>query len=266
MAEMGGKVTNCARFHEQMLDATSASLSGALLAAFDAHLCDCAACRDEFRRVQSSVQKIDQTLSVSLTAEPSAQLVANVRKNILQDINAQPHGAAAWRRWSAWATAAGVCAAFAILLFVARTSHKFNQPVRNSAVAQTSASPNSKLTAHPALNPPFDAASLSPHLRNPAFRLARHTSPRAPHAKAVEPEIIVEPGQMQAILQLVAATQRGQSNGANLLNIDKKAVEPLEIKPIVIAPLKIAPLDNEAAPASSKGEGGDKYFVAEHLN
>lgn len=233
-----------------MLDAASAALSGGVRAAFDAHLHDCAACREEFCRVQTLVQKIDRTLSVSLTAEPSAQLVANVRKNILQDVNAQPYGAEAWRRWSTWATAVGVCAAFAILLFVARTSRKFNPPIHDSAAVHTSGSSTSKLTARPRLNADTEVAVTQPR----KLALGRHAPLRASHAKAGEPEVtkpevIVEPGQMQAILQLVAETQRGQIDGANLLNSEKKAAEPLEIKPLVIAPLKISALDAKTAPA-----------------
>ncbi len=264
MTEMADKATNCTRFREQMLDAASASLSGGIRPAFDAHLRNCAGCREEFRRVQTLVQKIDRTLSVSLTAEPSAQLVANVRKNILQDINAQPHGAAAWRRWNTWATATGVCAAFAILLFVARTSRNFNRPNHDSAPIHASGSSTSKPTAHPRLNADTEVAVAQP--RKPAPTRVLHASLRTSRAKAAEPKIIVEPGQMQAIFQLVAATERGQINGANLLNSEEKAAEPLEIKPLVIAPLKIAPLDNETAPASSNGEGADKNFIAGHSN
>ncbi len=251
MAETAGKATNCARFREQMLDAASASLSGRILVAFDAHLCDCVGCREEFRRVQTLVQKIDRTLSVNLTVEPSAQLVANVRKNILQDINAQPHGAAAWRRWNTWATAAGVCVAFAILLFVARTSRKFNGPIHDSTTIHTRGSSTSKLTVHPRLNADTEVAVT--RARKPAFGVGRRASLRAPHENAAEPVVIVEPGQMHAILQLVAATQRAQINGANLLNSEKKAAEPLEIKPLVIAPLKISALEDEAEPSSPDG-------------
>ncbi len=264
MAEMAGKATNCARFREQMLDAASASLAGRILATFDAHLRDCAACRDEFRRIQTLVQKIDQTLSVSLTAEPSAQLVTNVRENILQDINVQPHRAETWMRWSAWFTAAGVCTAFAVLLFVARTSRKFDRPIHDSAAVHMSGSSTSKPTAHPRLNAETEVAVTQP--RKPALGLARHASLRASHGRAAEPEVIVQPGQMQAIFQLVAATQRGKVNGADLFASQKNAANALEIKPLVIAPLKVAPLDNKATPAPGNGDGGDKDFVAEHLN
>jgi hypothetical protein len=248
---MAGKVTNCTPFREQMPDAASDSLSGSVRSAFNAHLRDCAACGDEFRRVQTLAQKIDRILSVSLAAEPSSQLVANVRKSILQDVSLQQHGAVTWRRWSAWATVAGVCAAFAIVFFVARTSRKFSRPTHESAVVQTRVSPILKPAVHPRLNANTETVAARP--RKHALGLARRASLRTSHEKAAEPEIIVEPGQMQAIFQLVAATQRGEINGANLFNSEKKAAEPLEIKSLVIAPLKISVLEDESEPPASNG-------------
>lgn len=254
MAEMAGKATDCARFREQMLDAASASLSGDLLAAFDAHLRDCAACGGEFRRVQILVQKIDQALSVSLTAEPSAQLVANVRKNILQDVSAQPHGAAAWRRWSAWATAAGVCAAFALLLFVAHTSRKFNPPIHDSAAVHTSSSSASKLNAHPRLNADTEVAVTQP--RKPALGFARRASLRRVHKKAAEPEIIIDSSQTQAILLFAAAIKRPEVKSAKLQ--DEKTIETLQIELINIPPLNITALNHESnSPFSDMNHDGD---------
>lgn len=221
-----------------MLDAASAVLSGSIRAAFDAHLHDCAACRDEFRRIQTLVQEIDRTLSVSLTAEPSAQLVATVRQSIV----AQRHGAAAWGRWGACASAAGVCAALAILLFIARTTRKFNPPVHNSAAVQTSASPILKPAMHPRLNAETDVALTQP--RKPALASIRHASLHTYH-RIAEPEIIVEPGQMQAIFQLVAATQEREVSGSNLFMSEKQADEPIKIQPIKIDPLKISASTND---------------------
>lgn len=267
---MADKTTNCAQIRDQMADAASALLSAGILAAFNAHLRDCAACRDEFRRVQTLLRAIDHTMSASLAAEPSAQLVANVRKNIRQNIPqsiaAQPRRAAAWARWTAWATAAGVCAAFAILLFVARSSRKLNPPLHDSAPVHTSASSASKPASHTTFSASIDAAILSSHPRKPAF--VRRASLRAPHAKAAEPKVIVQPGQMQAILRFAAAMQRGQIDGAQLLADQKRASEPIEIKPLPVAsPLKIEPLDADSGPNPSAGsEGSQKDFVAGRSN
>lgn len=198
--------------------------------------------------MQTTLQAIDRTLSANLATEPSAQLVANVR----QSIAARPHGAAAWRRWSAWATAAGLCAAFAILLLVARTSRNFNRPVHNSVAVQTNPPSASKLAANAHPNTAVVAGTAA-RSHNRGIVVARHASLRMSHAKAAEPEVIIQPGQMQAILQLVAAAQRGKVNGADLFASQKNSANPLEIKPLTIVPLRISPSkdDSESSSPSS---------------
>lgn len=265
---MAGKVTNSAPFREQMPNAASASLSGSLLTAFNAHLRDCAACRDEFCRVQTLLQAIDHTMSVSLATEPSAQLVANVRKNIQENIAAEAHRAEAWGRWSAWATAAGICAATAILLFVAHIPRKSNPPLHSSATVQTNASSTSRPLSHPTLSPSVDPSATEPS--KPASTRILHAS-RTARSNAAEPditkpEIIVQPGQMQAILRFAAAMQRGQIDGAQFLAGQKTITEPIEIKPLPVAsPLKIEPLDADSAPAdSARGEALEKNPIPGH--
>lgn len=261
MADMAGRVTNCARFQRQMSDAAFDSLPADALAAFNAHVRDCPVCRGEFHRVQTMLQAINRTLSAGLAAEPSERLVANVRRNVLQDINAQPHRVEVWRHWWTWAAAAGVCATFAILLFVVRTSRRLNPPLHDSATVRTSAPPILKPAVHPRLNASTEAAGSRPRRSTLAF--ARHASLRASPAKAAAPEIIVQPGQMQAILRFATAMQRGQIDGAQFLAAQKKANEPLEIKPLPITPLKIEPLDaDSAAPNSGNGENSTKSFVS----
>lgn len=254
---MVGNVTNCARIREQMLDAASAALSGGVRAAFDAHVLDCAVCREEFRRVQTLAQKIDRTLSVSLAAGPSAQLVANVRRDILQDINMQPHRAETWMRWSKWATAAGVCAAFASLLFVARTSRKFNRPIHDSAAVHTSGSSTSKIAAGPRVNADTEVAVTQP--RKPP--LVRRASLRAPHGIASEPEIIVNREQMQAILRFAAA-HGDDVGGAKSVSDSTIATDPIEIKPLKIVSLASASNPSNPPP-SDIGQDGERNAKGE---
>lgn len=265
MTDTAGRVTNCARFQRQTSDAVFDSLPADALAAFNAHVRDCADCRGEFHRVQTMLQAIDRTLSANLAAEPSSALVANVRENIRQNINLQPHRAGAWTRWSAWATAAGVCVAFALLLLVARTWRKSSPSLHGSATLQTSASSTSKLISHPTLNAAItDAITAQPHKRSTL--VVHHASLRTTHRNAAEPEVIVQPGQMQAILRFAAAMQRGQIDGAQFLADQKTLSEPLEIKPLTVAPLKIKPLDADSAPPNSPAgsEGSEKLSVSDH--
>jgi acyl transferase domain-containing protein len=255
---MASNVTNCARFRESMLDAASGALLGSLRADFDAHARDCAACREEFQRVQALLRAIDDGVRTSVAVEPSPSLVARVR----QQLAAQSAPASArWLR-NAWLAAAGACAALAILLLVARTLHRFDQPhvgQPSSPVAVFSTPSRSPMP--PNRRPVVESARTVPP-RKSALMLTRHSSLRTLRPSAPEPQVIVEPGQMQAILQLVAAMQRGQVDGARLLAGEKKAFAPLEIRPLTIVPLQIAALKDESELSASDGSGDDsKNFV-----
>ncbi|MGC1106123.1 MAG: hypothetical protein WA876_06260 [Candidatus Acidiferrales bacterium] len=256
ITKMAAKIKTCAQFRECMADA---ALSGSFHTDLEAHVRDCAACREEFRRVQTLLQAINDGVSASVAAEPSSQLLANVR----QRIASQQHRAPAWWSRSAWLTAAGACVALAIFLFAARTLHKFNRPLRDYAPSPIAASSTpGHSAASPNRGPTVESATSAPP-RKSALVVVRHSSLRTLHCPASEPEIIVDPGQMQAILRFAAALQSGKIDGAKLLADQKQAAEPLEIKPLTIAPLKIAALtDDVAPPASGSGESGDKNFVA----
>ncbi|MGB6483195.1 MAG: hypothetical protein WBE86_06880 [Candidatus Acidiferrales bacterium] len=253
---MASKITTCAQFRECMADA---ALSGSLRSDFDAHVRDCVACREEFNRVQTLLQAVNDGVSASVAAEPSSQLLANVR----QRIAAQQHRAPAWWRQRAWLTAGGACVALAVFLFAARTLHKFNRSLPNAAPNPIAASSTPGHSALPPNRSPAVESATSAPPRKPARVVVRHSSLRTLHRPALEPEIIVDPGQTQAILRFAAALQSGQIDGAKLLADQKRAAEPLEIKPLTIAPLKIAALADDAAPpASGNSQSGDKNFVA----
>lgn len=258
---MTGKTKNCAQVRELMSDAAFGPLSGRRNAAFETHLLNCARCREEFRRVQTLLQAIDSGVSASVAAEHSPQLVANVRQAIAE----QSNRAREWWPRSAWLTAAGVCAALAICFLAVRTSRNTQQPDLYRA-------------AHPANTPlAQNGAATTPNIIPPR-ELANSRSPRksavAAHRAAVrvpdpvaEPQVIVEPGQMQAILQLVAATRRSRIDGAELLAGQKKVADPLEIQPLTIAPLQIADLNGEPEPSASDGRAHDsKDFVSGRSN
>jgi acyl transferase domain-containing protein len=255
---MASNDANCARFRESMLDTASGAPLGSLRADFDAHARDCAACREEFQRVQALLRAIDDGVRTSLAVEPSPQLVARVR----QQLAAQSAPAPAWWSRNAWLAAAGACAALAILLLVARTLHRFDRPHVDHASSPVAVfSTPSRPPMPPNRRPVVESARTIPP-RNSALMLTRHSSRQTLRPSAPEPQVIVEPGQMQTILHLVAAMQRGQIDGAKLLAGEKKVVAPLKIQPLTIAPLQIATLKDESEPSASSGSGDDsKNFV-----
>jgi negative regulator of sigma E activity len=243
------EIRNCARVRDWIVDAAAGSLAERRRSEFDAHVSECAACREEFQRAQMLLHAIDDGVRENVAAEPLPQLFANVRQLLATQEQRVPH----WWQRNAWLTAAGACAALAVFLFAVVTLHRFNRPFagpqRNPVV--TSSTPNSAATA-----PKRNAAVESPtraQSRKPELIAAQRTSPRRMRRRrAAEPEVIVQPGQMQAVLQFVAEVQKGKINGAAIVAGIKSSEKPLEIKPLVIPPLATPPSSNNTeAPGAS---------------
>ena len=255
----------CGRVRRWMSDAASGLLSESRRGEFEKHIGDCAACRAEFARVENLLGRIDESLRIGLAVEPSPKLVLSVRESIAAESQtvASPAG---WLKRNSWLSAAGVCAAAAALL-IFMVAHRANRPadnfathpqVANSAPAPVSVPPSRGVSAENIPSRAFTAPShglstenISP--RAPAHSpvnkshvaLTRHESPRIRRRHSTEPEVIVQPGQMQAIFQFIAEMQKGEINGAEIEKGMHEAQKPLHIEP-----LKIAPLDASAGEAS----------------
>lgn len=254
---MAGKIKDCVQAREAITSAASGALSSGAWADFQAHLLHCAACRDEFRRVQMLFRAIDAGVSASVAPGPSPRLVANVRQAIAE----HPVREWGWRPRSRWLSAAGVCAVLAICLFAVRTLRNSHGP-RNTRNAVNAPSPaGDAVTRTPVA--PIELVRSAP-ARKPGLA-ALHGSVRTPRDHVAAPEVIIEPGQMQAILRLASAARRGEIEGADPLASEKKATDPFQIEPLTIAPLKIYALgdrsnwlDSDSASRSSENFVSDR--------
>jgi hypothetical protein len=243
-----------------MADAASGSLSEARRGEFDEHIGDCVACRAEFARIESLLGRIDQSLRAELAVEPSPKLVLSVRESIAAEETQKARLAAGWLGWNSWLSAAGVCAVVvALLIFM--VAHRANRPdghfaahpqIANAAPARVPEPPRRSASAE---NTPLRAPA---HVREikPRLAFARRESPRIPAHQSTEPEVIVQPGQMQAILQFVAEMQKGKVNGTEIEEGMKAAEKPLEIKPLNIAPLETSQGGTNEDPAAKSRAPG----------
>lgn len=251
----------CARFRGWMADAASDSLSESRRGKFNEHIHDCAACRTEFQRTEGLLRKIDQNLRAALAVEPSPQLLANVRRGII----AQPLREASWLGRNRWLVPAAACAAFAAVLLAIVMVHRANQPRGDFAPRPSVAtSAPARVPAAPTSSAPESAKHIAPvnpsrrHARHPELALAHQVETRnsSRHAKPEMPQVIVQPGQMQAILQFVAEARNGKINGGGIVEGIKAAEKPLEIKPLEIAPLETSQGDTNEDPAAKSREPG----------
>jgi len=243
------EMQKCGRVRGWMADAISGSLSESRRSEFEKHIGDCAACRAEFARMENLLGRIDQSLSAGFSVEPSPQLLANVR----QSVAAERQCSRQWLTSSVWVTAGASAALAAVLIGVG--VRRANQPtgdnasrhaVANSAPAHVTAAPSHSTSAESIpLRPPAHA-----RLSKPRLAVARHELLRNPRHHSTEPEVIVQPGQMQAILQFVAQTRKGEIDGVKIEEGIQAAQKPLEIKPLEIAPLETSEGDTNGDSAS----------------
>src|SRR6185437_13228335 len=126
----------CGRVRGWMADAASGVLSGARRGEFEQHIGDCAACRAEFARTENLLGRIDESLRAELAVEPSPKLILGVRERIAAEETQSARLTVGWLGRNSWLSAAGVCAAAAVLL-IFMVAHRANWPASNFAPRQT---------------------------------------------------------------------------------------------------------------------------------
>ncbi|HKW89138.1 MAG TPA: zf-HC2 domain-containing protein [Candidatus Acidoferrales bacterium] len=244
---------NCVKCKAWMSEAATDGLSERRRAEFDAHVQSCAGCRAEFERTKALVLAIDGSVVGSVAGEPSPDFIARVRRWIATQTMS---GKTTWP----WAVPAIACAA-AIILAVSFGQFwpRGNQP----RSVQTPASGDSSLAAatHTEPSPPITLEHAGIRGGKAHDGAIREVAARKSQRVEREPEVLVPPGQGEALLQFAAAIRSGKIDGVKLMADLKAAGQPIEIKPLVIAPLELSTEDEnkDSGPGSIRTQ---KDFVS----
>jgi hypothetical protein len=238
----------CERHHEALIELALGAHKLRLESELSEHLESCAACRRDLDAQRRLAAAINLGVAASVAAEPSPEFAARIR----QRIASEPAPVPAWGQGIrvAWVPlTAGALAVVLLAFWLAR-----RQPV--SPLHPT---PDIVRVQPPSTSDPVppqsggNGATLPPkHLNsnlvaaNPG-PLGRRT---VQIARTTEPEVIVFPGERDAVLQFYAAMRSGRTDVSSLL-----AAPPLEIK---IKDLEVPPLEVPAiAPSDTTGESGN---------
>ena len=240
----------CEEFRDSLNDLAA---SGPAAPALEAHLAACDACRVELEGLRRVLAIANAELGSLLSAAPSPEFAARIRTAV-----SEAPVAPSWRP-AFWLPFAAVAAALlvAVGLFALR-----NQQSRSTTVAvetQRAADSVEKPTptgerapvvapAAPVLTPPAAVASASsaaPAIRPAPVRTAASSArPDTSRAPAVEPEVLVPPGEAEALLRFAASVRQRRVAPGSLLVADLSA--PLDESSYVqIRPLEIVPLGPE---------------------
>ena len=221
----------CARYRDRITDAALAADDVARAdAELDAHLAACPACRKEFETQKQLSEAILNGIEAGLNAEPSPEFPARVRARLVEEqIWARP-----W--FSGWVPiAAGALAVIALAGFVARRG--LHPPGPRDEVRVT---PGLEKQRTAEVTPRQGGGSGNVHSR-PSRQVADRGGPRAVRAAAAsEPEVLVPPGQHEAVLRFYRVVWDGRADAASLLAVPAP-LRPAELK---IAPLEVASLDS----------------------
>ncbi|MHB8486216.1 MAG: zf-HC2 domain-containing protein [Candidatus Acidiferrales bacterium] len=243
---------NCERYRGWMTDAAADELPGNRRAELENHARECAVCRQELQRVRTLMEAINLGVTAQTAAEPSPRLMEQARQRIRDEAPVAP-----W--WNARWVPAVACAA--VLIVAASVWTLWPRTAIRHELTASSALPSPVQAVRPAAAAAAAKPKITPERRGSMVALARPA--RKLNARRVErqsrapevPEVIVEPGQMKAVMQFAQMLNSGQIDGAKLLADLKAADQPLKIKP-----LEMPELAGDKSSGTSEG-GSEKNFV-----
>ncbi len=246
----------CERFRDALADVAA---GGPAAAAFEAHLAACEACRAELAVLRQALAVADEELARLLAAEPSPSLAAGIRRAV-----AEPEPSPGWRFGWLWPTVAAAATLLAGLVVLmgrgtpqmpgprvavdaarreARGSTPVAQPSGEAVIPRDLDRSGSPATAGPAHPSHGDAVA---HARGdvPSAR----SRPVGRRAIPAEPDVLVPPGEAEALLLFVSQLQGRPVEPGSLLVADLSAPLP-EPRALEITPIEFVPLD----PAETSG-------------
>jgi len=227
---------SCERYRDALADvAVGSPAPGGV----ESHLAGCEACRAELGMLRRALDLADEEMAGLRSAEPSPELAVRIRQAVTDSDEAP-----AWRFGWLW-PAVAVAATLAVALVAwPRRGPEPGAPVGSSARVESPAPALPTMPREPA-RPALTATASATVVPPAASR--RSPRPRAPREEAA-PEVLVPPGEAEALLRFAAHLQTRVVSPDSLLVADLSAPLP-EPKGVEIQPLEIVPLD----PAEASG-------------
>jgi len=219
---------------ERYRDALSELAAGAPAStAVEAHLAACAGCRGGLAELRRALALVDSELAELRSAEPSPELAVRIRSAVAAS-GAEQAKPAGWP-WAALAAAAALLVAVAVVV-------RFGATPARQVTAGRPAPPASVTPTPEAPAPATAAATTEPAAApRPSPRSETGRPERPARTAPTEPEVLVPPGEAEALLRFAASLQQRGVSRDSLLVADLTAplAEPagLEIRPLEIVPL-----------------------------
>jgi hypothetical protein len=239
----------CEQYHEALIEVALGARELHPGSELSAHLERCAACRGEMDAQRRLAAAIDLGVAAKVAAEPSPEFAERIR----QRISCESAPAPAW--WlgvrAAWMPLTAGALAVALLVFwLAR--REVVSPLHPGPQVVQVQKPSSSIPATPQASsnpgaPPHENSASVPVHASRASRGSRAVQSN----RTTEPEVLVFPGEREAVLQFYALLRSGRADFASLM----ASAASLEIPEITIQPLEVKPLPESAAERRTNGTG-----------
>jgi hypothetical protein len=234
-------------------------------AGLDAHLATCEACRAELAGLRHALAVADTELGRLLSAEPTSELAARIRQAVAES-DPWPGWRFGWR-WPATATAATLLVALAVFLARGIPSAPESRMAVDAHGPQSAGSTRAVEAAgtdglNDVVTPRSSGQAGRRGVRSPGGSLGTRQDgvPRDDNAPArsrsagrrriaAEPEVLVPPGEGEALLRFVALVHRERLAPTSFAAAGEPSADLAELASIDIKPLEIVPLD----PAATSG-------------
>jgi hypothetical protein len=232
---------SCERYRAEL---TEVAAGQPPLAATSAHLEACPSCRAELQALRRALAYVDETLGEIAGAEPSPALRVRIRQAAAEV--AEPR---AWR-W-AWGAAAAVLAAALGVGGAWRAG--WIETRRPPALAENASPGPSPARPVPVESLPTTSRattlSLGPAAGQASIQLEARRVASAARSDVVAPEVLVPPGQQEALLRFVALVHAEKMAPPAFALAGEPSADLAEPAPLEVKPLEIVPLD----PAETQG-------------
>ena len=219
---------DCRAYQNDLKELAAEAVSPRREAALRTHLELCAACRAVLAVELELFRGLDAALRKELNPVLPPGLAARIRASVQSEPVPLPRSIPAW----------AFAAAFAVFVWV-QVNWRASGPQNPMPANIATEVPSAKSTA------PAEPESFARATRRPAAREAY--KPRKKMAvRAREPQVLVPPGQQEAVARFLSGLQRGDVKGEMLLadrrnsELPLPAIAPLEFEPVDVKPLETA--------------------------
>lgn len=231
-------MNRCEKYADWLADAAADGLAPSRERELLEHAAECDACRMASQHAREIVAIVDDVVESLVTGEPSPHFATRLRARIEQEGIPTRSPRLGWKT----ITAGAVVVVFLGVLIISYGTRQHNSEATaldlradaNSTETSAAALPHGTQRQTQVRN---RDQSPTVHQREMTPFISRRNHPMRESGAVSQPDVLVPPGQLDAILQFARAVRSGQIDGKQLLAAQQETEKPLEITPIEIAPL-----------------------------